>query len=104
MTTELKPCPFCGGKEIEPEEFGCFVFTCADCGTEGPAGDTEAEAAKLWNTRPDSGRIDALRECEKELKRELNIDARAPDDWTTGYIDASDKAISAITKLIEEGK
>ncbi len=53
MESELKPCPFCGGKAGQyPEDFGPFVMcseaSCA-CNT-GNCGDAES-AVKKWNTR-----------------------------------------------------
>lgn len=55
MTSEMMPCPFCGGEaEISSHEiFGSAVI----CNTEGCAANLEshnsdAEAIAAWNTRP----------------------------------------------------
>lgn len=56
--TELKPCPFCGGENVETSykdtfsgDFRRGVY-CADCcGGIYPYYDTEAEAISAWNTR-----------------------------------------------------
>lgn len=60
MTEKLKPCPFCGGTDIEVESSdygGPYVF-CNDCGALGPptrwtdeTADDHARARALWNTR-----------------------------------------------------
>ena len=52
---ELKPCPFCGGKDDK-----CLVITsngeenywvmCNDCGAEGPTAN-EHKAIEVWNKR-----------------------------------------------------
>lgn len=59
MTTELKPCPFCGGEaEIHPSSDWDVKFTgatyfawCDKCETRGDYYDTEAEAVEAWNNR-----------------------------------------------------
>lgn len=59
MNTKLKPCPFCGSKNVKlmatrqiimlDKTPGCHVF-CLDCG--GTTGyRTEKVAIDLWNTR-----------------------------------------------------
>jgi len=54
----LKPCPFCGSKNIESwesenlnkHEMIWCVF-CVDCKCEGPESLVEVEAIQLWNNR-----------------------------------------------------
>ena len=51
---ELKPCPFCGDRDLSAVELagGCWV-TCEGCGAHGPGVErSKADALKLWNTRP----------------------------------------------------
>ena len=49
---ELKPCPFCGGKQLSfNNAYGVCWLTCTDCGCEGPDGYGEAEAIEAWNRR-----------------------------------------------------
>lgn len=54
---ELKPCPFCGGDEVDFQRYesrrwtvGCHA---TDCICEGPHRATMREAAEAWNTRAD---------------------------------------------------
>lgn len=53
---QLKPCPFCGHIEDDPEtsvvpnEYGQWVYFCSSCGAEGPLVD-EVSAVTAWNTR-----------------------------------------------------
>lgn len=51
--TELKPCPFCGGKP----DLGSYsssenwIVVCSKCEAETQIYETEREAVKAWNTR-----------------------------------------------------
>ena len=52
----LKPCPFCGGKDISTElvgEYGNtpFAARCNDCDAEGPTAMSVSEAGEKWNIR-----------------------------------------------------
>lgn len=60
---KLKPCPFCGGKAVievveshrhiickMPAYKGGAFIECAECGC-AISGETEKEAAELWNRR-----------------------------------------------------
>lgn len=55
MSAELKPCPFCGSKEIDPRGWASTDSAgpaCDDCGAAtGDVGDTLEENIRLWNTR-----------------------------------------------------
>ena len=50
MSSNLKPCPFCGG-EAEFYEFTCFWVSCKDCWCETFTYDTKQEAVEAWNRR-----------------------------------------------------
>ena len=47
--TKLKPCPFCGGDEIEAGTVG-YAY-CINCDAEGPHTQTKADAIEAWNKR-----------------------------------------------------
>ena len=71
--TKLSPCPFCGWKNPTEVSSGIDVvyIECADCGAEGPTGESRAEADAGWNRRaapePRVDVADLNRElCEKE--------------------------------------
>lgn len=60
MSEELKPCPFCGGRNAEVQrEFNAvserdyFYVRCLNCGGQGPDGDgtTRGVSSEQWNTR-----------------------------------------------------
>lgn len=51
---ELKPCPFCGSENVEPQYAGCgdWYVMCGSCATEGPWGETSKDSAiAAWNRR-----------------------------------------------------
>ena len=55
--TKLKPCPFCGSKDIritnkiEKNSTQTFYVWCLGCGTEGPFGLSPKSALDAWNKR-----------------------------------------------------
>ena len=61
--SELKPCPFCGSKDVEirwhAPLFGEMAMLnyviCNDCGAMGSHKILESEAIKAWNRRTDNG-------------------------------------------------
>lgn len=56
---ELKSCPFCGGEDLEKQQWRtydarhpeCFGVCCTYCGGRGGDEWSEAEAVKTWNRR-----------------------------------------------------
>lgn len=48
---KMKPCPFCGGDNIEIES-SRWAY-CIDCGAEGPLCENESDAIESWNRRTD---------------------------------------------------
>lgn len=75
MSEQIKPCPFCGGNEIDVYHVTAFDYyksVCRKCKIEIKA-KTEQEVMKLWNSRarpplPDDIReiIDYLSEGESQ--------------------------------------
>lgn len=58
--TELKPCPFCGGKvEINYNPYSKVYFiACGNCDCDicvSVVSNTEEKAVKLWNRRVNNG-------------------------------------------------
>ena len=54
MIENLKPCPFCGSKELElcrTNEFACWV-RCDTCGADAPSNTDRSKAIEIWNKRP----------------------------------------------------
>lgn len=55
MCEELKllPCPACGHKADEPDEYdGLFFVGCFNCGLRGPSATNAEDAAAAWNALP----------------------------------------------------
>ena len=49
---ELKPCPFCGSKDVTVYELYPISYArCRVCGAEGSLRDSHDEAAAAWNSR-----------------------------------------------------
>ena len=79
---ELKPCPFCGCKDIEIERVGtsrasCIVV-CTECGCKLESNETGA--GMLWNTRAESAELATLREQVKVLREALEC-IEADSKW-----------------------
>ena len=54
MTEELKPCPFCGGDDVEALDMeGKHYVVCYDCALEGPFHDSRASVVEACNRRAD---------------------------------------------------
>ena len=72
---ELKPCPFCGSKDIRQEKvvgWGTTVFfTCDSCKTSGPMCFDENDAIAAWNART----ADKLIERKTEHIEQIALDA-----------------------------
>lgn len=60
--TELKPCPFCGGKEvglvdhISPQGNKNYTVICVSCGASVNTYDKPQQAIRKWNRRADNDR------------------------------------------------
>lgn len=52
MTKELKPCPFCGGGEVDIFEGSIKSWVRCKCGACGVQKESNSLAIKAWNTRP----------------------------------------------------
>jgi hypothetical protein len=54
-TPTPRPCSFCGFTKpdiyLQFENPPLYVGVCSSCGPEGPAGESEIEAAEVWNRR-----------------------------------------------------
>jgi Lar family restriction alleviation protein len=61
MTTELKLCPFCGGKAGVMSDYheGGYYVLCDECCAEGSVCNSEEDAAAAWNRRSSEVAIEA---------------------------------------------
>lgn len=107
-TTELKPCPFCGGEGDlynanvrKPDHDGTkqcnWVVDCSVCNFGNEFENSSEAAAKAWNTRPTE---DALREENANL---LSAN-RNTKDWYDDLKCEYDKLKEENARLREENK
>lgn len=84
-TVELKPCPFCGGKDID-NKMHPDVVHCYRCGADGPAIPyAPDDKAWTWNTRSDP----VVRDRVTDEMVEAAAHIVSPNcHWDTGYINA----------------
>jgi len=69
MTTApaLRPCPFCGGHNLQVHSIHLRV-ECIDCYAEGPEANSGFDAIAAWNARPgDAARETAITEAIQAL-------------------------------------
>ena len=82
MSTELKPCPFCGSNDLHRTSNGHenhSVF-CNVCGAEGPSAVSSTEAGEAWNQRALSAQPPApsVQPPVRERLTETQIDSASP--------------------------
>lgn len=84
MTEELKPCPFCGGKEVKLfKEGGIWVVECLQCLAKVGA-TAEDDVLDFWNSRSIEDKLHGkIGELEAENKKLIG-------------------ALKAIKKILEE--
>lgn len=68
MTPELKPCPFCGGKnlsvnayDVQPDDYHAGHVYCNDCEVEGPSSLSLPEPDGYWMPDPESAKAEAVK-------------------------------------------
>ena len=52
---EIKPCPFCGSKDLYVRDNSGYYVVCKNCDTYGPYGKDDEGAIQLWNRAPRVG-------------------------------------------------
>lgn len=60
---QIKPCPFCGNKNVCVRGIGVKFVTCGLCLTFGPMVDTEAKAIERWNAAPRKEDVEMEQNC-----------------------------------------
>lgn len=113
---ELKPCPFCGGEDVQldstapPSEIAELIESCTewvvceDCGASSDSFSTEQKAADKWNTRHYEAQIEALHKqvdheklmAKKFIDRIQSENAKLIKALTTAKADGIREAIKYI--------
>lgn len=83
MSNTLLPCPFCGisdafGPIYDDHPIYKWLVVCDECGAQGPARETEAEAVEAWNWRP--GLIRAKAALAPFANAAIELDKDMPPD------------------------
>ncbi len=98
--TDLKPCPFCGSKDITADKddgFDSWGLYCTDCGWGIPYEHvSKKDAIKLWNSRPLE---DALTHRIEEL--ELFV-SRVSKEQSIGWLPTNDPHIFEDAKVLAQ--
>lgn len=116
---QLKPCPFCGGTDVNLRQHlatNMSWVSCGECGLEAPSetGWTDDIAIEYWNTRNDDAKdleIAALREAmclgesvEAEIDRVVQSvnewdDRTSPDDYPDHLLITSEELAEILTNF-----
>ncbi len=88
---ELKPCPFCGGNDIQIDEMESFWdknetswrVLCINCIAE-TAGDTKEQAIAAWNRRADH-----IRDTTKKVSNADRIRSMSDEELARWLVDAT---------------
>lgn len=104
MSTELRPCPFCGGNDTVLNSpgmtgTGTSYVSCLSCDTEGPYFDEEQEALAIssWNTRADDHLLSSVRKLVGEWR--LNdCDPTMDPEYISGQQTCADQLESLLAQ------
>ena len=96
--SELQPCPFCGSKNIDPEEWlrgdGISGPGCSDCGATATSFDA-------WNTRHNES-ADLLADAVEDLGSYCELVAAIIEETHPGKAEALRKRMSASATALSE--
>ena len=60
---EIKPCPFCGSKDLYVRDNSGHYVACKNCDAYGPYGKDDEEAIKRWNSAPRKEDVEMEKNC-----------------------------------------
>lgn len=87
MSTELKPCPFCGGEASMVSDAGYFMdgnyVRCLECEQEFVQATAESAAA-VWNRRDNEIALRPIDTAPKDGTRFLGAEYDADEGWMIG--------------------
>ena len=71
---ELKPCPFCGGKDVKVDAIPSVAqfYRCERCKAKGPYWTAGEDAKEKWNTRATDRLLKEMAEALEEIVRCLS--------------------------------
>lgn len=101
MSEELKPCPFCGGKNMRIWNTSTPWVSCDDCLANTAYGETKEEAIEQWNRRADKleGQPTAydVDKVVEQLETEgSKIEIQYENNYEKGLLDGIGKAIEIV--------
>jgi uncharacterized coiled-coil DUF342 family protein len=117
MTTELKPCPFCGSAAVLVDEDGTYWVRCVACCASAQVSSFPDRAVEAWNQRAVDGRIAELEGllveeqqaraswAQRALKAEQERDALTSATislTTTGDIEAELDEVHRLRRRLDE--
>ena len=119
--SELKPCPFCGGKarirEYKAEKFllynaNCFISQCGKCGCGTSFERSQSDAIIAWNTRQSrfsKDEINALRNVldfakdGSEMAYENDLMVSCDQEHADCVMNVANQAIATVREMLTKG-
>ena len=76
---KIKPCPFCGSKDLYVRDNSGHYVACKNCDAYGPYGKEDEEAIERWNSAPRKGDVEIKKSCAN--CKYLKLGNKAKSKW-----------------------